>query len=68
MRSPFQQRYLELARHMDGMKTQQSLREYAQYPLFRCAGVDPSATEYDNNGQPLPIAHEDCAPIKEVMA
>ncbi len=36
--------------------------------VFRCVGIDPSKTEYDNGGQPLPIAHEDMDPIKEVMA
>lgn len=38
------------------------------HTIFRCVGVDPAKTEYDNNGQPLPIAHDDCGPIKEVMA
>ncbi len=35
---------------------------------FKALGIDPAETEYDNNGQPLPIAHEDCSPIKEVLA
>ena len=26
------------------------------------------ATEYDNHGQPLPLAHDDCFPIKELLA
>ncbi|MCC2672244.1 MAG: hypothetical protein K0Q72_4716, partial [Armatimonadetes bacterium] len=24
--------------------------------------------EYDNQGQPLPIAHDDCSPIREILA
>ncbi len=35
---------------------------------FRCVGIDPAAVEYDNNGQPLPIAHDDMHPIKEALA
>ncbi len=35
---------------------------------FRALGVDPSTTEYDNKGQPLPLAHEDCKPVTEVLA
>lgn len=35
---------------------------------FRLLGINPEDTQYDNNGQPLPIAHEDCAPIKELLA
>lgn len=31
-------------------------------------GIDSVATEYDNHGQPLPIAHEDMKPIKEALA
>ena len=38
------------------------------HTIFHCLGIDPHKTEYDNNGQPLPIAHDDCGPIKEVMA
>lgn len=34
---------------------------------FHCLGIDAEATEYDNNGQPLPIAHDDCGVIKEVV-
>lgn len=36
--------------------------------IFRALGIDPSKKEYNNGGQPLPIAHEDCAPIKELLA
>jgi uncharacterized protein (DUF1501 family) len=35
---------------------------------FRALGVDPDRTHYDNKGQPLPIAHEDCQAIEEVLA
>ena len=35
---------------------------------FRALGIDPDETEYDNDGQPLPIAHEDMKPVKEVLA
>ena len=35
---------------------------------FRALGIDPSAVEYDNHGQPLPIAHDDCGPITGVLA
>lgn len=35
---------------------------------YRCLGIDPSETNYDNNGQPLPIAHEEMQPVKEVLA
>ncbi len=35
---------------------------------FRALGIDSSKTEYDNNGQPLPLAHEDMVAIKEALA
>ena len=35
--------------------------------VFKAAGVDPDTTEYMNNGQPLPIAHEDCGVINELL-
>jgi uncharacterized protein (DUF1501 family) len=35
---------------------------------FRALGIDPKKTEYDNEGQPLPIAHEGCKPLTEVLA
>lgn len=35
---------------------------------FRLLGVDPSGTEYDNNGQPLPIAHDGCKPVTGLIA
>lgn len=37
------------------------------HTFFRALGIDPSTTEYDNDGQPLPIAHDDCGPIKELL-
>ncbi len=38
------------------------------HTIFHCLGVDSSKVEYDNDGQPLPIAHDDMGPIREVMA
>ncbi|MEZ6087750.1 MAG: DUF1501 domain-containing protein [Pirellulaceae bacterium] len=35
---------------------------------FHALGIDPHKTEYVNNGQPLPIAHDDHSPIKEVLS
>jgi hypothetical protein len=35
---------------------------------FRALGIDPEQTNYRNGGQPLPIAHEDMKPVKEVLA
>jgi hypothetical protein len=35
---------------------------------FRLLGVDPAQTEYDNGGQPLPIAHEGCKTVAELIA
>jgi hypothetical protein len=35
---------------------------------FKALGVPPEKMEYDNNGQPLPVAHDDCGPIDEVLA
>lgn len=37
------------------------------HTLFRCMDIDPAATEYDNHGQPLPIAHDGCGPIPELL-
>ncbi|MCH8047820.1 MAG: DUF1501 domain-containing protein [Planctomycetes bacterium] len=37
------------------------------HTIFRAIGIDPAKTEYDNNGQPLPLANEDCGPIKELL-
>ena len=38
------------------------------HTLFRAVGIDPQKTEYNNNGQPLPIAHDDCEAIGELLA
>ena len=35
---------------------------------FRCLGIDSKKVEYDNKGQPLPLAHDDCEVIQEVIA
>lgn len=35
---------------------------------FRALGIDPAACEYDNAGQPLPIAHEGCHAVAELLA
>ncbi|HEY7423685.1 MAG TPA: DUF1501 domain-containing protein [Gemmataceae bacterium] len=35
---------------------------------FRALGIDPETTQYDNAGQPLPIAHDECHAIEEVLA
>lgn len=35
---------------------------------FAALGIDSTLTEYDNHGQPLPIAHEGCHTINELLA
>jgi hypothetical protein len=35
---------------------------------FTALGINPRTTEYDNDGQPLPIAHDDCNAVKELLA
>lgn len=35
---------------------------------FACLGVDTTKTEYDNHGQPLPLAHDDCKVVRELLA
>ncbi|MBL8825549.1 MAG: DUF1501 domain-containing protein [Planctomycetaceae bacterium] len=35
---------------------------------FSCLGIDSKKTMYDNNGQPLPLAHDDMFPVKDVLA
>ena len=35
---------------------------------FHALGIDPGHAEYDNHGQPLPIAHDDCGAIKELLS
>jgi len=34
---------------------------------FKALGIDAKATEYDNEGQPLPIAHEGFKAVKELL-
>jgi hypothetical protein len=34
---------------------------------FRALGIDPENRQYDNGGQPLPIAHEGCHAVKELL-
>ena len=41
---------------------------YFFHTWFKALGIDPAENEYDNNGQPLPIAHDDMKPIKELFA
>ncbi|MFO0878674.1 MAG: DUF1501 domain-containing protein [Gemmataceae bacterium] len=35
---------------------------------FAALGIDAKQVEYDNAGQPLPIAHEECFPILDLLA
>jgi hypothetical protein len=35
---------------------------------WHALGIDPAKTEFRNAGQPLPIAHEDMKPVKDVLA
>jgi hypothetical protein len=35
---------------------------------FQALGVPKEKMEYDNQGQPLPVAHDDCGPIAELLA
>ncbi|HET6882330.1 MAG TPA: DUF1501 domain-containing protein [Pirellulales bacterium] len=35
---------------------------------FQALGIDSTSVEYDNQGQPLPIAHEGCHAVKDLMA
>jgi hypothetical protein len=38
------------------------------HTYFRALGIDTEKTEYDNGGQPLPLANDDAAAIKTVLA
>ena len=38
------------------------------HTVFAALGINSKKVEYKNNGQPLPIAREDCEPIKAVLA
>ena len=35
---------------------------------FAALGIDTTKVEYDNLGQPLPLAHDDMKPVKELLA
>jgi hypothetical protein len=35
---------------------------------WRALGIDPEQVHYKNASQPLPIAHEDMKPVKEVLS
>ncbi len=35
---------------------------------FSCLGIDTNKVEYDNAGQPLPLAHDEMSVIKELLA
>jgi len=35
---------------------------------FKAIGVPPEMMEYDNHGQPLPVAHDDCGSIPDLLA
>ena len=38
------------------------------HTIFHCLGIDSKQDQYLNNGQPLPIAHDDMDVIREVLA
>ncbi len=38
------------------------------HTVFEAMDIDPVGTEYHNNDQPLPIAHDDCGVIKELLS
>lgn len=35
---------------------------------FSCLGIDSKRQKYNNDGQPLPLAHDDCKAVKELLA
>ena len=35
---------------------------------FACLGIDSKKVEYDNGGQPLPLAHDSMSAVKELLA
>ncbi|MBI2808265.1 MAG: DUF1501 domain-containing protein [Planctomycetes bacterium] len=35
---------------------------------FTALGINTARTRYDNNGQPLPIAHDECRPVRALLA
>lgn len=38
------------------------------HTIFRALGINPNKSHYNNSGQPLPIARDDCFPIDGVLA
>lgn len=38
------------------------------HTIFHTMGIDAKKVEYVNDGQPLPIAHDDCSKISEVLS
>lgn len=38
------------------------------HTIFHTMGIDAKKVEYINDGQPLPIAHDDCSKITEVLS
>ena len=38
------------------------------HTIYRALGVDTNESSFVHKGQPLPIAHEECSPIKELLA
>ena len=38
------------------------------HTVFAALGIDPANTQYDNGGQPLPIAHDDYRPIQQLLS
>lgn len=38
------------------------------HTVFNALGIDSKKAEYDNGGQPLPIAHDDCSSIGALLA
>lgn len=41
---------------------------HVYHTVFRALGIDPLLEEYDNGGQPLPIANEKCGAITQLLA
>ncbi len=50
------------------VKTQEYDIGHVFHTWFHCLGIDSKKLEYDNHGQPLPLAHDDCSKIEEVLA
>ena len=42
--------------------------EEGSYKLHLDVGIDTKKVEYDNRGQPLPLAHEDMKKVDDVLA